>query len=432
VRVVLLLLLLALSQALALRASGQTETISVLDAARIAITAGDLDAARDILRIALGRDPASIEARFLLGEVETRAGNFQAAVREYRAILVDHPGLVRVRLDLARALFALHDDEVAAYHFQFALAASDLPPEVIANVHRFLTEIMKRRRYAGTIDIGIAPDTNENVAPTASEVTLFGLPFQLTQASKPHSGVGLSASASGEVFAPLADDLRWRTGASFYSLDFPAGQFDDSQLRLAAGPQLFIGRSDISLLAVAAKRWYGNDPYSYGDGGRLEAGVPLTDRWRLDGYIEGLSVWYHTSTFLNGYSIYGVLFNTYSVSSSGFIRLITGAGTDRTQTPFFSDHSVRVGAAYQQDFPFGITSYLEPDVVVYQYDATSAAFGRRRHDVLSTLKLSLNKRDIALLGFSPVFSYTYYHNASDIGLFGYVRNQFELGVTRDF
>jgi tetratricopeptide (TPR) repeat protein len=426
---------LALAQpleALAEQGAGSETAISVLDAAKLAINAGDLAAARDILNIALSRDPGSIEARFLLGELESRAGNFKAAIEHYRAILVDHPELVRVRLDLARALFELGDDEVASYHFQLALAAPDLPPEVITNVHRFLAEIHRRKRYAATIDIGIAPDSNESAAPNANDVTVFGLPFQLTQASQPHSGVGLSSTGSAEVFAPLTPDLRWRAGSSFYSIDYPAGQFDDSQIRLMTGPQLLDGRSQVSLLAVAAKRWYGNDPYSYGSGGRLEAGGPVTDRLRLDGYVEGLSVWYHAENFLNGFSIYGVLFSTYGLSSDSFIRLITGGGTDRTQSPFFSDHSVRLGAAYQQDFPFGITSYVEPDVVVYQYDATSDAFGKRRHDVLSTMRLAVHKRDFTLFGFSPVVSYTYFHDASDINLFSYVRNLFELGVTRDF
>jgi outer membrane protein len=353
-------------------------------------------------------------------------------VGHYRAILVDHPEFVRVRLDLARALFELHDDDVAYYHFELALAAPDLPPEVVENVHRFLTEIRRRKRYAGTIDVGVAPDTNENVAPAASEVTIFGLPFQLTQAARPQSGVGLSSSGSGEYFAPLAADVRWRAGASFYSLDYPKGQFDDTQIRLTTGPQFFVGDGDVSLLAVAAKRWYGNDPYSYGSGGRVAAGDRLSDRVRLDGYIEGLSVWYHADSFLNGFSVYGVLFTTYGLSSDSFIRLITGAGTDRTQSTFFSDHWVRLGVGYQRDFLFGITGYVEPDVLVAQYDAASAAFGPRRHDVLSTVRLSLNKRDFAFFGFSPLLSYTYYHNVSNIALFGYVRNQFELGVTRDF
>src|SRR5262249_41248999 len=152
------------------------QTISVLDAARLAITVGDLNTAREILSLELKRDPGSIEARFLLGEVETRAGNFAAAVGYYRQILVDHPDLVRVRLDLARALFELHDDETASSHFHLALAAPDLPPPVIDNIHAFLAAIQQRKRYAATLEFGIAPDTNLNAAPTANQVMLFGLP----------------------------------------------------------------------------------------------------------------------------------------------------------------------------------------------------------------------------------------------------------------
>jgi hypothetical protein len=70
--------------------------------------------------------------------------------------------------------------------------------------------------------------------------------------------------------------------------------------------------------------------------------------------------------------------------------------------------------------------------VVAQYDGNDVAFGKRRHDVLSSLRLSLNKRDIAWFGFSPIFSYTYSRDDSDIDFFGFVRHQFELGVTRYF
>jgi outer membrane protein len=432
-----LLCLVALSPAAPLRAEVQaetrTESISVLDAARLAITAGDLDAARTILRVALERDPDSVDARFLLGEVESRAGNFKAAVGYYRQILVDHPELVRVRLDLARALFALHDDEASSYHFNLALAAPDLPATVIANVRTFLAEIKRRKRYAVSVNLGVAPDTNMNVAPAASQVTLFGLPFQLTQESQPHSGVGVAFTANGEYYAPVASDLRWRAGANAYTVDYPGhGEFDDSQLRVSTGPQFLVGRGDVSVLAEAAQRWFGNEQYSFGAGGRIEAGDPLSDRVRLEGYIEGLSIDYQTQSFLNGYSITGVLFTTYGLTSSSFIRLITGAGFEPAEESFFSNHSVRLGAAYQRDFPWGITGYVEPDVVVYQYDADNAAFGRRRHDVVGSAQVSLNKRNINFFGFSPILSYTYTRDDSDIGLFSFVRHQVELGVTRYF
>src|SRR6185437_10249146 len=140
----------------------QTQAISLLDAARLAITVGDLKTARDILTIALEREPGSVDARFLMGEVESRAGNFQAAVAYYRQILVDHPELVRVRLDLARALFELKDDETASYYFQLALAAADLQSTVIDNVHAYLAAIRQRKRYAITLQVGLAPDSNLN------------------------------------------------------------------------------------------------------------------------------------------------------------------------------------------------------------------------------------------------------------------------------
>ena len=411
----------------------QTQAISLLDAARLAITVGDLKTARDILTIALEREPGSVDARFLMGEVESRAGNFQAAVAYYRQILVDHPELVRVRLDLARALFELKDDETATYHFQLALAAPDLPATVIDNVHAYLAAIRQRKRYAITLQVGLAPDSNLNAAPAASQVTLFGLPFTLTQASRPHSGVGLAVTSGGEYYAPIATDLRWRAGASSYAIEYPGNSaFNDAQLRLGMGPQWLVGRGDVSVLAVAAKRWFGNDPYNVGYGGRIEGGQPVTDRVRLEGYVEGLTLGYHSQTFLDGYSLYAVLFSTYGLTSSSFIRLITGVGTEQTQSAFFTNHSVRLGMAYQQDFPWGVTGYVEPNVVVAQYDEDNIAFGKRRHDVLSSVRLSLNKRDIALFGFSPVFSYTYSRDQSDIDFFSFVRHQFELGATRYF
>ena len=94
--------------------------------------------------------------------------------------------------------------------------------------------------------------------------------------------------------------------------------------------------------------------------------------------------------------------------------------------------SLRLGVAYQQDFPYGVTAYLEPDVTLTQYDATNVLFGKRRHDTTVSARLALNKRDLQLFGFSPVLSYTFSRDISNIDFFGFVRNQFEIGLTRDF
>jgi tetratricopeptide (TPR) repeat protein len=414
-------------------AHSEPRTIPLPDAARLAISLGDLKAAEDILVIALNADPSSTDALFLMGEVESREGSYDKAVPYYRRILVDHPGLVRVRLDLARALYETHDDEAAEYHFRLALADPDLPQSVIDNVYRYLAAIRQRKRYTFFFELGVAPDTNINAAPALDQVTLFGLPFTLSEPAKQKSGVGIVVNTNGEYLTPLAPDIRLRTGASLYRAEYPGSDaFDDMQLRLDAGPQFLFNRSDVSVLAVLGKRWFGNDPYNEGHGGRIEASRLLTDNLRLEGYIEGLDLSYHTQTFLDGFTVNGVLFSTYGLSSSSFVRLITGAGTERTQSPAFSNFSLRLGTAYQQDFPYGLTAYLEPDVTVTQYDATNVLFGMRRHDTTVSARLALNKRDWQVLGFSPVFSYTFTRNYSNIDFFGFTRHQLELGMTRDF
>ncbi len=414
-------------------ARSEPTTISVPDAARFAISLGDLKAAEDILLIALNADPTSPEALFLMGEVESRQENYDKAVPYYRRILVDHPELVRVRLDLARALFESHDDEAAEYHFRLVLAQPDLPQSVVDNVYRYLAAIRERKRYIFFLKLGVAPDTNINAAPALNQVMLFGLPFTLSEPAKQKSGVGLVVSTNGEYLTPLAPDIRLRTGASLYRAEYPGSSaFDDMQLRLDAGPQFLFPRSDVSVLAVLAKRWFGNDPYNEGHGGRIEASHLFTDRLRLEGYIEGLDLSYHTQTFLDGFGVDGVLFSTYGLNSSSFVRLITGAGTQRTQSDAFSNYSLRLGVAYQQDFPYGVTAYLEPDVTLTQYDATNVLFGKRRHDTTVSARLALNKRDLQLFGFSPVLSYTFSRDISNIDFFGFVRNQFEIGLIRDF
>ena len=62
------------------------------------------------------------------------------AIASLRAMLVDRPGLVRVRLELARAFFLKGENDLSRKHFEHVLAGSP-PRAVAANVRRFLSEI---------------------------------------------------------------------------------------------------------------------------------------------------------------------------------------------------------------------------------------------------------------------------------------------------
>lgn len=415
---------------------GTTRTIQVplTTAAKLAIAGGDLEGARRILAQELAAEPRSVEARFLLGQIEGQQENWDKAAEQYRIILVDHPELTRVRLELARALFELKDDVTAEYHFRLAMAAPEVPEALIDNVSRYLAAIRTRKNYSFFLDIGIAPDTNLNAAPAQSQVALFGIPFQLSEEARQKSGVGIVASVNGEYLIPLgtANDDRWRAGGSLYRTEYAGGAFDDMQLRAQTGPQFRFPLGDVSLLGVYAQRWFANDPYNRGYGGRIEAGYSLTPQLRLDGFLEGLSVRYDTQTFLDGAAITSALFTTWGLDQQSYLRFIAGAGTERTRFPGFSNYSTRFGVGYLRNFPFGVTAYVQPEIQLYNYDARNELFGVERYDRIYRVQLSFYKRDFQILGFSPTFNYYFTYDDSNIEFYSFTRNQVQIGFTREF
>jgi hypothetical protein len=403
----------------------------------MAMSAGQVGTAQGILKAVLQADPGATEALFLMGQAESALGRWDAAAEYYRKILTDRPDLVRVRLELARALYQAKEDTGAEYHFRLALAEPDLPEAVIDNVYRFLTAIKRRRNYAFFLDVGIAPDSNFNGAPSKPEVTipaLGGQTFLLSDDARQKSGVGITGTANGEYLAPMSTtrDDRWRIGGSLYRSDYPGGEFDDTQLRVQTGPQFRFDRGDLSVLALFGKRWFGNDPYSESYGGRLEYGYGLTPSLRLDGYLEGVAIDHHSQTFLDGYDVNGVAFTTYGIDSQSYARLITGAGREKTESPAFSNSSLRLGFAYLRNFGWGITALVQPELQLAFYDTENPIFGRTREDRILRLQFSVLKRDFHIFGFSPTFTYIYTRDDSNIGFYSFTRNQFQIGFTREF
>ena len=75
------------------------------------------------------------------------------AIGAFRTMLIDRPGLVRVRLELARAFFLKGENDLSRRHFEHVLTGNP-PAPVLANVRRFLAEIRERRRW--TLHAGFA------------------------------------------------------------------------------------------------------------------------------------------------------------------------------------------------------------------------------------------------------------------------------------
>ncbi len=421
----------ALAIAAAPAQAQQSITVDALAFARAAIASGNDALAREVLDRLAASNPADIETNFLLATLDAQEGKFDEAIARYRAILLDHPDLVRVRLDYALALFRTGEDDSADYNFRLALDI-DLPDPVRAQVMRYLHAIRERRRYAISVAASVAPDSNINAGTGASEITLFGLPFTPGEEVKQKSGVGAMLSLSGEYRYPLSDTLRWRSNADLVRTEYPGGRFDDMILRTEIGPQILLPDWDVSALGVYTQRWYGNDPFDEGAGPRIEATYHGFERVRIAGDVEALRLGYHTETFQNGDFVSANIYPDFALPPTPFIRPIAGFYRQFAVSPAFADTGYRLGLAYHRELPLGITVELQGELFLSYYDGPNALFGTTRRDQTVRVQSSLYRRDWIVFGFDPVFSLIFTRNASNQALFAYHREQAALGFTKEF
>ena len=392
---------------------------------------GRAEEAAQVLAPLLRENPKNPQILFLSGLVDVARGQTQAAIKTFRLILIDHPEAQRVRLELARAFFIAKDYGNAERQFQFAIAG-DPPPEVQANINRYLLEIRQAKSLSYSFDASLAPDTNLNGGSASREVTLYGLPFNLSDDARRRSGVGVAVNGSVEWAPRLSASTRLRLGASLQRRDYSGGQFDDMTAAIYAGPRFTTPHWDLSVLATGNRRWYANQPYDTAIGGRLTATYYPSSRLALTTDLAGQSVDFPTATYQTGpvTSLGETVLYALSPSSSMVIR--AGGSRQAATVDAYANSGGYLAAGYYRDFRGGFSGSVETQVSRVAYDAMLAAFGERRLDTGWSATIGVLNRHIVLSRFTPRLSYTYIRQVSTIPLYSFGRNRVELGLTTAF
>ena len=400
-------------------------------AARALMNQGRLEEAAALIDQRLAAAPRDVQARFLKGMIALAGNDHRQAIRTFRSILIDEPGATRVRLELARALFLAKDYGNALRHFQFALAG-DPPDAVKAHVGQYVSAIRQAKSFSYTASVAVAPDSNMNGGSSAREVSLFGLPFDLTEDARKRSGVGVAIEAGAEWAPQLGAGRRLRLGLHGQRREYRGAKFDEMTAAAYAGPRLTAGKWDLSLLGTGYRRWHGARPYNRSLGGRLEASYYATPRTGIASGIALQSVRYHRQAERDGWlgSISSSAFH--ALTSSSAVTLKVGASRETARLDAYSNWSGFVAAGYFRELPMGFSAYIEPSLSHARYDAALAAFGRKRSDLTRSLTLTLLNRHIVLDRFTPRVAYTYTRQSSSIPLYEFARSRVEVGLTTSF
>ncbi len=412
--------------------------------ARELIHRGSFAAALDILRPLADQTRADMtDIRFLIGLAAVRLGErtgrsdaaqselLDEAIAMFRAILVNRPSLMRVRLELARAFFLQGDDGLSRKHFEHVLGGNT-PPAMVANIRRFLYVIRARQRWRGYVSLNIEQNDNITRGSEVQTVYIFGLPFVVNEASRPRSAVGVSVSGGSEYQTPLNTRWRWLFGVDATYTDYEDHIFDEGYLLLRSGPRwLLAQRSEVSVQGIGAQRWIGGHPHSREFGVRLNARHQLTPRFGVNGQVSRITTRYRHIPEADDTDIGYALRATYL-----FSPLIQGhAGGIFAEELFASgidNHSVGANAGLSVILPKGWTVGGNVEWLRKRYGRTVPFSATRQIDRRLTFRVFLLNRGLTFFGFSPQVIVTRELQDSNAVLENYKRTRTGLRFVRQF
>ena len=332
------------------------------------------------------------------------------AITSFQSILAANPDLVRVRLELARALFLKKRDFLAQRQFKRVLAG-DIPPQVVVNIQQFLKEIRARRRWSAYGGFALAPDTNIGQASEQRvvDIDVGGVKLPFTRDDPPPtSGVGVRIYGGGEYQHPLSEKTRLRIGAGFAHRGYRSRLYDSTVFRIHAGPRFWVSpRAEISLLTTAGRRWdaakHAYDDLGFRIEGRYWPGrrsLITMDLARRERHWTGAQS-ADSDGPLTDLSLGGQYQATPTIIVTGSVSW----GRVRPVHPSLRTRSRGFSFGVSRDFSQGITIGTNVSTYKVEYDTRrTTADGSRRRDRTTDFSISATKRDLVIGGFSPRLS----------------------------
>ncbi len=380
----------------------------------------------------------AMQVNFMKGYIAVETGDYPAAIKIFRQILITHPEQTRVRLELARVLLMTGKDAAAEHHFRLAAQDKNLPPEIAATITASRTLLRDRRVWSFSLDLGLAPDTNINNGTTVETIdaNLGGtvIPLTLSGQQRAQTGIGEQAAVAATLRLPLAKKTKLLIEADSSFTRYDNAAFNDLTGQIAAGPEFQLSpASTLSVEALGNEHLYGGISAATAEGvratyqrnlqGSQRIGLTLDARRTVSGFSNDYSGWQFAS-----YASYDrVVMRSMIASASVYVR------RDALNNPAYASLEFGANLGIGGELPHGINAGLSGGVSHADYDAPIGLLSNDpRHDWRLNTRLYLGLRSVRVAGFSPSVTFTYNRNASTYALYDSQRTRVRFGLMRTF
>ncbi len=382
----------------------------------------------------LDKDPNAeyrAEARARIARIYIRLNDHRLAARWFQKLLDEKPNAGAIRIELARVLARLGDEDAAGRQLRRAASAPGIPEDVSRALGRIGANIRNNAPFGGSFQLGIAPDSNINRATDAQQVDIFGLPFNLNEDGRAQSGVGLTVNAATFVRQKISSSSRLIAQISVDADLYKRSDFNDINFTVSIGPEILSGKALFRPLAIGGSRWLGNSKLYdfYGLSASVQRALSKTSQITTSGTVFNFD--YPTRPDLSGpiYSL-GVAYER-ALSPRLSARLNVAAA--RIDANAASNASNNIGGDVTVSRDVGrLTLFTKIGYNRIEGDAPFTAFGATRRDNLYDAEAGLVFRQISALGLSPLVRARYTRNQSSLTLFDFERRRFEFALTKTF
>ncbi len=386
---------------------------------------------------------ASNQELFLLGMSAKQSGDSTAAKQYFEQLLARDPNAARVKLELAETVFQLGEKQYAK-NLLIDVKKMNPPQGVLQNINGFIAQIdnpnaqrhsTKRGSWSVWGEVGFMVDSNANAAPAIDTVTMYNIPFTLSNNAKKTDDTAKVIKLGASHHMNLGKSVSWQTALSAHWQDYKKlSQLDSLQFSLQTGPSFQLSEKASLYVPFTGNRvkighqqsyYY----YSYGLSPRLR--YAFSPRMNLNSSLTISKRKYKSDNKPDVTTVSLTPSVQYALSTNDVINTGLMIGKTKSSNDFESNNSLGAFVNYQHQFDNGFLVAGSLSYDRQNYRGKEAAFSSVRKDKLFNASISITKK-IKAINADLSLSISHSNNNSNLPLYDYKRNQTYLSLSKSF